>query len=427
MNKKIRMLILTSVAGNAVEWYDFALYGYFASILSKIFFPSQNELVSLMLIFSVFASGFIVRPVGGAIFGHLGDKYGRKTALVFSIALITIPTTLMGMLPGYATIGITAPILFTLLRLLQGIAVSGELTGTGIFLVESAKKNRRGLYGSLTMCSTYIGLLIGSAVGALMTVVFNEEQMMSFAWRIPFLLSFILGMAALFLRLKCSESNLFLEAYARKQLVHSPLKETLLNYSSPMVWTCLMGSSLAVAIYLMIGYLPAFFVSAMKISLKNSMLISFIGLLALTIFVPLMGALSDRIERRYILGFGALGFIVLSYFIFLFASSGNLVLAVLAELLIAFFLSPIASTLIVIMSEEFPTPVRYTGISIGYNISMTLFGGTTPLIAIYLMNEFQSFTAPAYYLMVCGLLTLLGLSKVKTGYRHCMNGVSYDY
>ncbi len=148
-NKKMIMLILTSISGNTLEWYDFALYGYFASVLAKLFFPSENHFVSLMLTFGVFASGFIVRPLGGAIFGHVGDKYGRRTALITSIALITIPTTLMGLLPNYHTIGLLAPVLLTVLRLLQGLAVSGELTVSGAFFVESSPEKQRGFFGSL--------------------------------------------------------------------------------------------------------------------------------------------------------------------------------------------------------------------------------------------------------------------------------------
>ncbi len=415
------MLILTSISGNALEWYDFALYGYFASIIAKLFFPLQSEFASLMVTFGVFASGFIVRPVGGAIFGHIGDKYGRRSALIISIALITIPTALIGLLPTYQTIGLAAPIILTMLRLLQGIAVSGELTGSGAFLVESAPNKKRGLYGSLIMCSTYVGLLIGSGIGGLITIAFSQIQIESFAWRIPFLVSFIFGLAAFLLRLKCEESQMFIRAERQNNLLQSPIKTTFVDYLPQSILIFLLSSSLAVAIYLLSGYLPTYFASQIGMSLKESMFVSFIGLVALSLLVPMMGLLSDKISRKFILGFGAFGFVVFPYWIFKIASIGTLTSSISAEILIAIFLAPIAGTLMALLSETFPTNVRYTGISIAYNASMTVFGGTTPLIAIYLVKSFNSSVAPAYYLITCGVLSLMALFLIKPKYADYLN------
>lgn len=414
------MLILTSISGNALEWYDFALYGYFASIIAKLFFPLQSEFASLMVTFSVFASGFIVRPVGGAIFGHIGDKYGRRSALIISIALITIPTALIGVLPTYQSIGLAAPVLLTVLRLLQGIAVSGELTGSGAFLIESAPDKRRGLYGSLIMCSTYVGLLIGSGIGGLVTVIFSQTQIETFAWRIPFLVSFIFGLVAFLLRFKCEESQMFTIVESQNNLLKSPIKTTFFNYFPQSSLIFLLSSSLAVAIYLLSAYLPTYF-SSNGMSLKMSMLASFTGLFALSLLVPVMGYLSDKISRKLVLGFGVLGFILFPYWIFKIASVGTLESSIGAEMLIAVFLAPIAGTLMAVLSETFPTNVRYTGISIAYNTSMTVFGGTTPLIAIYLTKSFNNSIAPAYYLIICGFLSLLALVLIKPKYSACLN------
>ena len=403
------MAILTSISGNTLEWYDFALYGYFASVLAKIFFPVENHFISLMLTFSVFASGFVIRPLGGAIFGHIGDKYGRRLALVSSIALITIPTTLMGLLPSYHTIGLLAPIFLTILRLLQGLAVSGELTGSGAFLVESSPNKQRGFFGSLIMCSTYVGLLIGSAVGAMVTILFNADQIIGFAWRIPFLISAIFGVIAFILRLKCCESPLFIQAKKESKLLSFPVNTGFKNYWVKMLWVCFVSSSLAVAIYLIIGYLPTFFDSIKGMGLKETMIISFVGLLVLTVMVPCFGALSDKIDNKKVLGFGACGFILFSYPIFEIANQGGVVSAIISELLLVAFLAPVAGSLISLLSEAFPTNVRYTGTSIGYNASMAIFGGTTPLISVYLTRAFDSNIAPAYYLIFCGIITLLGL------------------
>lgn len=416
MNKKSIMLIITSILGNTLEWYDFALYGYFASVIAKLFFPLQDEFSSLMITFCVFASGFIVRPLGGAIFGHIGDKYGRRAALIISIVLITIPTTLMGLTPSYQTIGVYAPIIFTLLRLLQGIAVSGELTGSGAFLVESAPNNKRGVYGSLVMFSTYLGLLIGSCSGLVTTALFTQNQIESYAWRIPFVVSFFFGVFAFFLRFKCEESPMFIKVEKQKKLLVFPIKEVLINYFPQSTLIFFLSSLLAVAIYLLIGYLPTFFVSQIKMSLSESMLISFLGLVFLSCFVPIMGFLSDKIGRKTILSSGIIGFILFSSLIFRFLSFGTLAYSVLAEFLIALFLSPIAGTLITLLSEVFPTKIRYTGISIAYNASMTVFGGTTPLICIYLSNKLNSFIAPSYYVVFSATLSLIALYLIKPKY-----------
>lgn len=422
MNKRLSVLaILTSVSGNALEWYDFALYGYFASIIAKLFFPAKSEFISLMITFGVFASGFIVRPFGGAIFGYIGDRYGRRIALVLSIAIITIPTTLMGILPSYTTLGIFSPIIFTLLRFLQGLAVSGELTGSGVFLVESASSNKRGFYGSLVMCSTYFGLLLGSGLGLLVTVVFSKMQIISYAWRIPFLLSFPLGALALILRIKCQESPMFIDSEINKKLIKTPIRNVFSNYLPQMILIFLLSSTLAVAIYLLIGYLPTFYVSSLHISLRESMLISFLGLLVLSIMVPISGFLSDKFNKKIIFGFGAFGFILFSYAIFYLMSEKNILSFILSEFLIALFLSPIAGSLIAILSEMFPTNVRYTGVSIAYNISMMIFGGTTPLVAMYLTNIFKTPIAPAYYLSFIGIITLISLVLIKPKYTKCMS------
>ncbi len=401
--------ILTSVSGNVLEWYDFALYGYFATVIAKSFFPMEDESLSLMITFGVFASGFLARPLGSVIFGHIGDRYGRRIALVASIALIMIPTALMGLLPTYNTIGIIAPLLLTVFRFLQGIAVSGELTGSGTFLIECAPNENRGFYGSLIMCSTYLGLLIGAAISAYISWIFSAEQVINFAWRIPFIISFFFGLGALFLRLKCEESPIFEELCKNKLVLKLPVYHALKNFIVPIFLVFLVSSVLAVAIYLLIGYFPSYFVASKHMTLNQSMIVSFIGLLVLTISVPIMGRIGDIIGHKKILGLGAICFLIFSYMIFEQASKGDFTSAVISVILTAIFLSPIAASLIFTISLIFPPNVRYSSVSIGYNISMTVFGGTTPLVAMYLCKYMGSDSAPSIYLGLCGLITCIAL------------------
>lgn len=419
--KKSLMLVLTSVSGNILEWYDFALYGYFASVIAMLFFPSKNEYVSLMVTFGVFASGFIVRPFGGAFFGYIGDRYGRRAALILSILLMGIPTTLMGMLPSYHSIGLTAPIIFTALRFFQGIAVSGELTGSGVFLVESAPDKKKGFYGSLIMCSTYVGLLLGSACCAIVTIIFSKDQVVNFAWRIPFLLSFLFSAIVFVLRMKCSESPMYIDIKHQNNLTKNPIKTVISGYFPQTILIFLLSSSLAVSIYLLIGYFPTFFVSIMKVPLRESMIISFLGLFSLSIFVPIFGLLSDLFNKKALHGLGAFGFLTCSYLIFHLAMGKNISFLIMSEILIALFIAPIAGSLISMLSEMFPTNVRYTGVSIGYNIGMAIFGGVTPLIAMYLTNFFQSSLAPSYYLSFVGAITLLSLLLIRPNYLEHIN------
>ncbi len=413
MNREQTKFVLTSVSGNILEWYDFALYGYFATVIAKLFFPAKDEFISLMITFGVFASGFIARPLGGIIFGHIGDKYGRRIALVASIFLILVPTTLMGLLPSYNSIGFLAPLLLTILRLLQGVAVSGELTGSGIFLIECAPEKYKAFYGSLIMCSTYLGLLMGAAICVIVTLAFSTEQVLDFAWRIPFIISFFFGVGALFLRIKCEESPVFKKLLEDKKTLKLPVWDALKNYPLPIILICLVSSALAVAIYLLIGYFPSYFIASKFLSLNESMVVSFLGLLALTIFVPTIGYFIGVVGHKVVLSIGALCCIVFSYLIFYFASIGSFESSIFSVVLTAACLSPIAASIILTITKIFPTNVRYSGVSIGYNISMTIFGGTTPLIAMYLIKKTGSALAPSIYLMASGIITLLALFFIK--------------
>jgi MFS family permease len=409
MDRERLKFIIASISGNVLEWYDFALYGYFATVIAKLFFPTKNEFLSLVMAFSVFASGFIVRPIGGLFFGYLGDKYGRRIALIISIFLIIFPTALIGILPVYSSIGLSAPILLTIMRLLQGVAVSGELVGSGVFLVECASNKTKGFYGSLIMCSTYLGLLTGAAMCVIISMLFNTTQVESFAWRIPFIISFFFGIGALLLRINCQESPVFKKMREEKRVLSSPIYFSIRNFAWSLILTCLVGSVLAVAIYLLIGYFPSYFQISKHMAFSQSMIVSFIGLLVLTICVPVIGWLSDIVGHIKILCFGVLCFLVFSYFIFDIASRGSLYSAIASVVLIALILSPIAASIIVTISSIFPANVRYSSVSIGYNMSMSIFGGTAPLASIFLCKHMKSELAPSVLLVFTSILTLIAL------------------
>lgn len=279
-----KTVMLAGVVGNALEWYDFLLYAYFASVIAPLFFPAKTPFVSLLLTFGVFALGFLVRPLGGLIIGRFGDVYGRKKALIFTIWLMTVPTVLIGLLPSYATIGIAAPIILTLIRCLQGFAVSGELTSSANFLVEHAHPQQRGFAGSLIMAGAFTGILFGSLIVTLQTEWMPADILHSWGWRIPFLLAGVFGVIGLIIRLRAMESPQFmaLQGGATK----TPLNTWIKDYWKP--WLYGLGRTVVLAIgnYFFIAYFATFLVKQGGFTLNEAMVINVISTAIFVIALP---------------------------------------------------------------------------------------------------------------------------------------------
>lgn len=396
---------LTTLLGNMIEWYDFALYGYFATVIAKLFFPAQNESLSLLLTFGAFATGFIARPIGGILFGYVGDRFGRRMSLLVSIFLIMVPTSLIGCLPSYQSIGYFAPFLLTLCRIVQGVAVSGELTTSGIFLLESVPPKDKSFYASLIMASTYMGLLVGAITCVVISTVFDTTQLFAFGWRIPFLMSFFLGLAAIILRLQCQESPVFKAMQDKNELLVTPISEVMQHHRLSLLLIMLLSSLLAVVIYLLIGYFPSYFVMHLNMSLNQAMIVSAFGLFILTLSVPLVG--------KYVAQWGLNRTFMSGCLCFFLGAPGLFALlkvsAIACVILSALALSPIAATVIEIMAQAFPAAIRCTAVSIPYNFSMSLFGGTTPLIALSSTQYLHSEYGPALYLSVCACFSLVSI------------------
>lgn len=419
MSRQKFLFIITSVVGNILEWYDFALYGYFAALFATLFFPYESQAAALLFSFGVFASGNIVRPLGGAIFGYIGDRYGRRQALLLSIVFMTVPTVAIGLLPTYAALGWFAPLLLVACRFFQGVAVSGELTGSGTFLVESAVAKQRGFYASFAMSSTYLGLLVGAGVAMLVTLGFTPAAVQQYAWRLPFLLSFVFGVIALWLRMRCMESPMFLALLKNKQRAVNPLITSCRHHWRAMFAVAAASSTLAVGIYLLIGFLPSYLKSTQGFSLTASLQVSTLGLLCLTVAVPYCGRLCDRVGSRYLLTIAALLSIALSYPVFYLLGLHSMIADYLAELCIVLFLAPTAGSIMRVLTSAFPTAVRYSALSIGYNVSMTVLGGTTPIILQLLLTMTGSIAAGAVFVIACAVLTLLGVYALRQTEDQC--------
>lgn len=413
-------VVVAGLFGNALEWYDFILYANFAPIIASLFFPTKDPVTSLLLTFTVFATGFLVRPFGALIFGYIGDHYGRLRALIISISIITAPTFLIGLLPTYDQIGIAAPLLLTLLRLFQGLAVSGELNSSATFLIEHAPPNRRGFAGCLVMGTAFLGILIGAAVAAIVTFSLSQSAIHSWGWRLPFILGGILGIVGIIIRLRSYETPLFTNTNHKI----SSIKLVFKMYLKPLLLSILITCIMAVGNYIFIAYIVTFLVKTQGFALKDALLINLISMSIMVIMFPVMGLLSDHFGRKPIFKIGLIGFILFSIPIFWLISHKQFYLALLGDIALCLTLVPIAALVPTIIAELFPTEIRNTGTALGYNICLALFGGTAPLIALSLIDYTKNNLAPAGYLMICTIISWIALKFIEESHNKPLSQIS---
>lgn len=393
--------------GNILEWYDFAIYGFLAPVLAVLFFPSDDPVVSLIAAFGVFAAGYLMRPVGSLILGHVGDRMGRKPALTLSIALMAIPTGLMTVLPTHATAGVGAAIMLTVLRLLQGISVGGEFTGSAVFLTEGAPKMRRGLVGSTCMASATLGILLASAIAALLTSSMSTEAFSDWGWRLAFVPGPILGVVGFFLRRHIQETNAPSEASKHEPM---PIVVAFREHGGAMLRVSAIAAAYGVVFYLSFVYLTTYLTDAVKLSRAEALDINTAAMVIMVILVPTFALLSDRVGRRPIMLAGFLGLVIFAYPLFILLHSGDLVQELVGDFSLAILISAIGGPVAAQMVELFPRNIRYTGVSVAYSLTMGVCGGTAPLVATWLIAESGNDFAPAFYMIgfaALGVLTLL--------------------
>jgi MHS family proline/betaine transporter-like MFS transporter len=400
-------LITASSIGTILEWYDFSLFAYLSPLLAKHFFPHENAVLALMLTYAVFAVGYLVRPLGAMIFGHMGDRFGRKKTLIWTILLMSIPTFLMGLVPTYASIGIAAPILLIALRILQGISAGGESTGAVLFVLESVEEKRRGFMGALIWSMVGIGMLLGSFAA---TIVAHYESV-SWAWRVPFLLGILTGIIGYFLRRKTLESLQFADLIKSKAQKKYPLLIGLTKYKKAMLTIMGVYVLSAMITYLIFVFMPTYASSIVGLPLAETTKISTAAYLLVTLLVPLGGYFSDRFNRKACLLMGALGFVLLSYPLFYLIAQGSIPGFMLAESIFLLLAVIFQGTVSAVVFNLVPTAVRYSAIAVSYNVSFSLFGGTAPFIATYLVNATGNKAAPGLYLMMGAVIALFAIIK----------------
>ncbi|MGI9004045.1 MAG: MFS transporter [Pseudonocardia sp.] len=405
--RTVRRAVAGAAMGNAVEWFDYAIYGYLATSIGLNFFPDADPTVQRLLTFSFIAIPFVLRPLGGIILGPLGDKFGRRRVLATTIVLMSGATFCIGLIPNYATIGMLAPILLLGARLVQGFSTGGEYGGAATFIAEYAPDARRGFFGSFLEFGTLAGTVLGAALATAVQVGLPDAALNSWGWRIPFLLAGPLGLIGFYLRSRLEDTPAFRSAEAAGETSRAPFTEVVAT-----VWPQILNLIgfvilLNVAVYTLLTYMPTYLTQVLGISETESLLVLVgVMLVMLMVIVP-VGALSDRIGRRPLLLGSAIGFLLLSYpAISLIGMRGALPvtvgIAILGGLLVL-MLGTIGSAL----PAMFPTRNRYGGFSIGYSTSTAAFGGTAPLVITALIAGTGNTSIPAYYLMGAAAIAIV--------------------
>ncbi len=408
-----RTAILAGVIGNVLEWYDFAVYGYFVPVISQLFFPNQTPLVSLLLTFSVFGVGFVMRPIGSIIFGQYGDRHGRKRALSAVVFLMAISTFVVGLLPTYSSIGMLAPLLLVAARLAQGLSGGGEWGGAAAYLVEYSLPAKRGLTGSWQQVSVGSGFLLGSLTAAVLTTSIAPADMLVWGWRIPFLLGVVIGIVGVIMRWRLDDTPKFAQLESQGQVARSPLVEACTTFRKPTALAFGITLHNTVGYYAVLIYLTTWLTNIVKMPRSTALWIDTVCLLVFVIVVPLAGALSDRIGRRPLFIASCVGYIVLAYPLFLLASTGVPAYAFIAQLILVVLLALYAGPGPAVYCELFPTKVRYTALSVGYNIPVAIFGGFAPFIATWLIHATGNPLSPSFYVIAASLATLVTMFWVK--------------
>lgn len=399
------------IIGNILEWYDLTIYGYFSPILAKLFFPNENPLISLIAAFSVFAAGFLVRPLGALLFGHIADRFGRKNALVFSLLLAAIPTFFIGLTPTYSQIGLWAPVILTLFRLLQGMSAGGEYTSSILFLTEHAPENNRGFFGSLVYLGAGLGWLLGSSVSGMTMTLFSQEVLMDWAWRVPFLLGLITGLFGFCIRAYSEETLLFQQLQQTNALDKNPLKTILKQQKYDVAVAFIFSLFSTVGGYLLYAYMPIYLNQVVGISLADALTINTISLLFFTILVPITGWLSDRIGKRPLFLFSCLGFITCSLPLFSLFLEKDFTLSLCAMLVLTLFMAAFQGPFPAMLHEFFPIKIRASAMGLSYNLAAALFASTVPLFCTLLIKlTGNPLAVPCYLIAVAAISGIVLLS-----------------
>ena len=421
--QNMRRVALTSLAGTSIEWYDFFLYGTAAAVIfPKAFFPQDlPPMVLLIISFSTFAVGFIARPLGGLIFGHFGDRVGRKRTLVVALMMMGAATTLIGLLPTYAAIGVAAPLILVLLRFVQGLAIGGQWGGAMLLVTESAPADQRGWYGAYAQAGAPVGVILANLAFIGVSSSMSEEAFMDWGWRLPFIASIVLIGISMYVQLRLEDTEAF-KALQESQdgqasdqpIASSPVVEAIRKYPKRIMLAAGAFLSVQVTFYILIAFIIAYGVTAPELALSRDTMLTAV-LIAAAIMVPsqfYFSGLSDRVGRKQIYRWGAILTGLWGFALFPLINTGEPLMIVIAVTLGLTFLGMQYGPQAAYFTELFTTEVRYSGASLGYQIGAILGGALAPTIAVLLWNELGIFYV-SVYILVAAILTLLSLSALE--------------
>ena len=432
LNKEssMRKVALTSLAGTSIEWYDFFLYGAAAALVfPTAFFGEIPESTALILSLLTFAAGFIARPIGGIIFGHYGDKVGRKKTLVAALMLMGIASTLIGLLPTYAMIGVTAPILLTTLRFAQGLAIGGQWGGAMLLVTESAPSNKRGYYGAFAQAGAPIGVILANLAFIATSALLPDEAFMSWGWRIPFLASAILIGISMYIQLTMEDTKAFRElqnhqksigSNENREIKKSPVLEALIKYPKRIALAAGAFLSIQVTFYILVAFLLAYGVTSADMSRDDMLSAVLIGSAIMVPVQFMFSSYSDRNGRKGIFMTGAILTAIWAFAIFPLVDTGNFWLIVLAETFGLSFLAMMYGPQAAFFTELFSTEVRYSGATLGYQLGAIAGGAFAPTIAAKLWTDFDIFWV-SVYIAIASILTLLSVMSLTETYKTDLN------
>jgi MHS family proline/betaine transporter-like MFS transporter len=398
----VRRGVIAGVVGNMLEWYDFALFGFFAAQIGAHFFPATNPTASLLAAYGTFAAGFLMRPIGGAFFGWVGDRFGRKQALLWSVLAMALPSFFIGVLPGEATIGLAAPVLLLVCRLLQGLAVGGEYMASSVFLVEGAEPGKRGLMGAWSPFGCFAGTLLGSAAGLIVNTTLSPSAVMAYGWRIPFIIGLGVAFGGIVIRRN------FVEKVPHQPPAKSPIGESFRYHWRTILHLVMLVAGLSVGFYTTFVYSATWLKQVAAVPATMAFEINTMAMALSLGAVLAAGALSDRIGRRPVLAVVSGLLMVVSYPLMALMAGGQWMGVFVGQVFLALLVSAAAGVLSATMAELAPWRVRCTVLSISYNFGVALLGGTTPLVAAWLVSKTGFSLAPAVYLAISGALSFFG-------------------
>ncbi len=422
-HRTLKRVTFSSFLGNFIEWFDYASYSYLATVIAGVFFAGEDKMVSTMLTFGVFALAFLVRPIGAVFWGNMGDKKGRKWALSMSILLMSGATFMVGCLPGYAVVGAAAPALLLVCRMVQSFSASGEYAGAATFIAEYAPKEHRGFYCSMVPASTAVGLLTGSLFATFLFGVWGatSEFVVTWGWRIPFLLAAPLGLITHYIRTHLEDSPVY-EAMRQdmqqgQAQIDKPIRTLLRTYPRKVIicfGACMLN---AVGFYMVLTYIPNYLEVTLNFNPSIASLITTVCLVFYIGFIFLSGRISDRVGRKKMLIVASVGFMVCTVPVFHLFGTERFGVILVCELVLCLLLTVNDGTLASYLTETFPTNVRYSGFAFSFNLANALFGGSASYISFALIEATGDAIAPAYYMVGVSLVAFIAmvLSHEHTG------------